>query len=63
MVGMKTKNNRIYDENKNAQLLSPNPYTTATQVQAGFPAPLIDSLFIKKGLGPVGQTSRLTNSI
>lgn len=51
---MKSKINIIYQENKDSQLISPNPYKTETQIQAGFPAPLIDSLFIRKSLGPIG---------
>jgi hypothetical protein len=39
--------------------VSPNPYKTATQLAAGFPAPKINSLFINKGLGPVGQPKRM----
>ena len=63
MTRMKTKNNVIYRENKDAQLVSPNPFITAIQIQAGFSAPLIDSLFIKRGLGPVGQVNRMTTWI
>jgi hypothetical protein len=63
MTMMKTKNNLIYESNKNSQLVSANPAKTETQLKAGFPAPLIDSLFIRKGLGPVGQTDRMTTYI
>lgn len=60
MTVMKTKNNQIYTENKDAQMVSSNPATTAVQLAAGFPAPLIDSLFIRTGMGPVGQASTMT---
>ncbi len=49
--------------NKDSQLISPNPTKTQTQLKAGFSAPLIDSLFIKRGLGPVGQADRMTTII
>ena len=63
MTSMKTKNNLIYQENKDSQLVSTNPYKTDTQIKAGYPAPLIDSLFIRKGLGPVGQADRMTTQL
>lgn len=63
MTSMKTKNNIIYQENKDSQLVSTNPYKTDTQIKAGYPAPLIDSLFIRKGMGPVGQADRMTTQL
>lgn len=54
MTMMKSKVNIIYQENKDSKLTSPNPFKTRTQIQAGFPAPLIDSLFIRRSLGPIG---------
>ncbi len=32
-------------------------------MKAGFPAPLIDSLFIRKGLGPIGEANRMTTQL
>jgi hypothetical protein len=63
MTSMKTKNNIIYQENKDSQLVSTNPSKTDTQIKAGYPAPLIDSLFIRKGMGPVGQADRMTTQL
>lgn len=63
MTLMKSKNNVIYEENKDSQLISPNPDKTQTQQSAGFPAPLIDSLFINKGLGPIGENNTMTTLI
>lgn len=50
----------IYEEMKDSQIVSPNPAKTDTQIQAGLPAPLIDSMFIRKGLGPVGEQNKMT---
>jgi hypothetical protein len=63
MTMMKTKNNMIYQSNKDSQLISANPDKTETQFKAGFSAPLIDSLFIRRGLGPIGQPNTMTTFV
>lgn len=37
-----------------SQLITPNPTTTETNLNAGLGFPMIDSVFIKTGMGPSG---------
>lgn len=63
VVVMKNKNMEIYNNNKNAQLISPNPLTTETNLAAGLDYPKIDSVFIKTGLGPNGTFNTMVDDI
>lgn len=63
MQSMRTANLNIYNNFKNAQMTTPNPTTTATAANAGQPTPLIDSVFIKTGMGPNGTAGTMVNDI
>jgi hypothetical protein len=63
MIVMRATNLGIYEENKNAQLITPNPFTTATALSGGFSIPVVDSVFIKTGMGPNGTANTLVTEI
>lgn len=63
MTIMKNKNIDIYNQNHDAQLITPNPSTTETNINAGLDYPLIDSVFIQSGLGPNGTFGTLVDDI
>lgn len=63
MIVMRSKNLDIYEKNKDAQLVTPNPFTTATALNGGFSIPVVDSLFIKTGMGPNGTANTLVTEI
>lgn len=63
MVIMKNKNIEIYNRNKNSRLITPNPLTTETNLAAGLDYPLVDSVFIKTGLGPNGTFNTMVDDI
>ena len=44
-------------------MITPNPDTTATAANAGQATPLIDSLFIKQGMGPNGTVNTMVTDI
>ena len=60
---MKTANLDIYNTYSSSQLTTPNPDETATASNAGQAVPTIDSLFIKKGMGPNGTANTMVNDI
>lgn len=63
MQTMQTNNINLYSKYKDAQMITPNPTTTATNRNANISVPMIDSLFIKQGLGPNGTTSTMISDI
>ena len=63
MTVMKNKNVEIYNQHKDAQLITPNPVTTETNLNAGFDFPKIDSVFIQTGLGPNGTFGTMVDDI
>ena len=44
-------------------MTTPNPSTTATAANAGQPTPLVDSRFIKTGMGPNGTANTMVTDI
>jgi hypothetical protein len=63
MQAMQTANLDIYSTFKNSQLVTPNPDTTATATNAGQGTPMIDSMFIKYGMGPNGTSNTMVTDI
>lgn len=63
MKAMQTANLDIYNTYKNSQMITPNPDATATAANAGQSTPLIDSRFIKTGLGPNGTANTMVTKI
>ena len=63
MQAMRTANLAIYNNFKSSQLVTPNPDTTATAANAGQSTPMIDSRFIKTGLGPNGTANTMVTDI
>jgi hypothetical protein len=63
MQAMQTANLNIYTNFKNSQLVTPNPDTTSTATNAGQSTPMIDSLFIKYGMGPNGTSNTMASDI
>jgi hypothetical protein len=63
MQAMQTTNLNIYNNYKTSQLITPNPDTTATALNAGQSTPKVDSLFIKTGMGPNGTNNTMTTII
>lgn len=63
MQAMRTANLAIYNNFKSSQLITPNPDTTATAANAGQSTPMIDSRFIKTGLGPNGTANTMVSDI
>lgn len=63
MQAMQTANLNIYKTFKSSQLVTPNPDTTATAKNAGQSTPMIDSMFIKYGMGPNGTSNTMVNDI
>lgn len=62
MEAMKKANLDLYKNNKDSKVTTPNPATTdATPV--GSPLPVIDSLFVKTGLGPSNTTNTMVSDI
>jgi hypothetical protein len=60
---MKQTNINIYENNKDAKLITPNPDTTATAINNGLSTPLITSQFILNGLGPNGTFGTMVDDI
>jgi hypothetical protein len=63
MQAMQTANLNIYTAFKSSQLVTPNPDTTATAANAGQSTPMIDSMFIKYGMGPNGTANTMVTDI
>ena len=63
MNSMQTANLDIYNTYKSSQMITPNPDTTSTAANAGQATPLIDSLFIKQGMGPNGTANTMVTDI
>ena len=60
---MKRENINIYNENKDSQVITPNPATTATAVTGNQPLPKVDSNFIQTQLGPNGTSGTMVDDI
>lgn len=60
---MQTANLNIYSTFKNSQLITPNPDSTDTAKNAGQGTPMIDSMFIKYGMGPNGTSNTMVTDI
>ena len=63
MKSMRNANLNIYSGYISSQLITPNPDTTRTAINARQNVPRIDSLFIKQGMGPNGTANRMTTEI
>lgn len=63
MQSMQNNNINIYKTYQAAKLISPNPDATATAANAGQATPMIDSLFIKTGMGPNGTLNTMVTDI
>lgn len=63
MQAMQTANVNIYDKYKSSQMVTPNPDTTATNLNANLSVPMIDSRFIRQGLGPNGTENTMITDI
>ena len=63
MNSMQTANIDIYNTYSTSQMITPDPGDTATAANAGQATPLIDSLFIKQGLGPNGTANTMVTDI
>jgi len=62
MQTMKQANLNIYKNNNDSKVTTPNPTTTAS-TPVGSPLPVIDSLFVKTGLGPNGTANTMVTNI
>jgi hypothetical protein len=60
---MQTDNFNLYSKYKDMQMITPNPISTATNLNANISVPMIDSLFIKQGLGPNGTAGTMISDI
>ena len=63
LQAMQTANIDIYRNYNTSQMITPNPDSTATAANAGQSVPLIDSLFIKTGMGPNGTANTMATDI
>lgn len=63
MQSMRTDNIDIYSTYKDSRMTTPDPVGTATANNAGQSAPLVDSRFIKTGMGPNGTANRMVTDI
>lgn len=63
MKAMRNANLDIYNKYKSSQMTTPNPDATSTAANAGQSTPLIDSRFIKTGLGPNGTANTMVTDI
>lgn len=62
MQTMKQANLDMYKNNKDSKVTTPNPTTTAA-TPVGSPLPVVDSLFVKTGLGPNGTSSTMVTDV
>ena len=63
MQTMQTNNLNIYNTFKTSQMVTANPDSTATAKNAGQGTPMIDSMFIKFGMGPNGTSNTMVTDI
>lgn len=63
MKAMLKANLDIYNNNKDAQVVTPNSATTSTAITGGTPLPLVNSVFIQNGLGPNGTANTMVTDI
>lgn len=63
MLAMKNKNIEIYNRNKDAKYITPNPDTTKASLLAGGGYPQVNSVFINTGLGPNGTINTMVDDI
>lgn len=63
MQTMQTANLNIYSTFKNSKLITPNPDSTATAKNAGQDTPMVDSMFIRYGMGPNGTSNTMVTDI
>ena len=63
MESMKQENVDLYNKNKDAQVISPNPATTASAVSGNTALPRVDSYFVQNYLGPNGTADTMVNAI
>lgn len=63
MKAMQTANLNIYSKYKSSQMITPNPDTTSTNLNNNISVPLIDSVFVKQGMGPNGTTNTMVTDI
>jgi len=63
MQTMQTTNANLYNKYKSSQMITPNPATTQTNADANLSVPLIDSVFIKQGMGPNGTVNTMVTDI
>ena len=62
MKTMKKVNLDMYKNNKDSKVTTPNPTTTAA-TPVGSSLPVVDSLFVKTGLGPNGTANTMVTDI
>jgi hypothetical protein len=63
MATMLKANFDLYNNNRDAQVITPNSVTTASAVTGGNPLPLVNSVFIQTGLGPNGTANTMVTDI
>lgn len=56
-------NQALWNNNKDAKALSPNPTTTETAMNAGTDLPTIVPLFVQQSLGPNTTSGSMVNDI
>ena len=62
METMKRENIDIYNKNKDSEVTTPNPTTTAAS-PSGSPLPTVESYFIENYLGPNGTANTMVDDI
>ena len=63
MQSMQIENVNLYSKYRDSQMITPNPISTAVNLNANISVPMIDSLFIKKGLGPNSTAGTMITDI
>jgi hypothetical protein len=63
MQTMQTANLNIYSSFKDSKLITPNPDSTTTAMNAGQGTPVVDSMFIRFGMGPNGTSNTMVTDI
>jgi hypothetical protein len=63
MAIMNKANFDLYNNNRDAKVVTPNSVTTASAVTNKDPLPLVDSVFIQTGLGPNGTANTMVTDI
>jgi hypothetical protein len=59
---MRSTNINIYKNNNASKVTTPNPATTSA-TPLGSPLPVVDSYFIKTGMGPNGTVNTMVTDI